>query len=180
MPKASLTTGTETSNAASIVFDLNAAIETNTWTNTIDRTKPVSLVNSVVPDPGEGLSVRWSGTDIGAGVLDYTIFAAEGDGPFAPWLTNTTATTGTFVGTCGKRYRFYSVARDAVGNVEPVPVSHDVEITVAHCNLAVTRITAPKTITLGPKKPSMAARVSVQIENRGPTSETISRGYDAW
>jgi hypothetical protein len=172
-PKGSLTTGTEVSNAASIVFDLNAAIQTNTWTNTIDRSAPSSQVNAVVPDPGEGLSVQWSGTDAGAGVLDYTIFVAGGDGPFSPWLTNTTATTGTFVGTCGKRYRFYSVARDATGNVEAPPASHDAEIAVAYCNLAVTAISARKTITLSPKKPFSALQIGVEIQNRGANSETI-------
>src|SRR6185369_2519510 len=37
LPKANLTTGTQIANHASIVFDVNAPLDTPEWLNTIDR-----------------------------------------------------------------------------------------------------------------------------------------------
>jgi hypothetical protein len=47
--------------------------------------------------------------------------------------------------------------------VEPPPV-HD---------LAVTKLTAPQTVTLTPKKPQLTKPVTVQLQNRSPHNETI-------
>jgi uncharacterized repeat protein (TIGR01451 family) len=41
-------------------------------------------------------------------------------------------------------------------------------------DLAIVKITAPATITLSARKPSIASLVSVQIQNRAPHNETIS------
>ena len=42
-------TGTVIQNKATIVFDLNAPIDTPTWSNTIDKTMPTSHVNPLPP-----------------------------------------------------------------------------------------------------------------------------------
>jgi hypothetical protein len=69
--KAGLATGTSVANQASIVFDINAAIETPTWLNTIDRSAPLTRVlplAATVSSPE--FTVEWAGTDAGAGIFD--------------------------------------------------------------------------------------------------------------
>ncbi len=133
-PRPGLPTGTQLENAASIVFDTNAPITTNTWLNTIDSGAPSSSVTSIGPNPGRPSNqklVTWSGTDDagGSGIKDYTIYVSDSGGPFLPVLTETTATQGVFTIACGHTYRLYSTARDNVGNVEGSPDAPDQTLT---------------------------------------------------
>jgi hypothetical protein len=164
-PKPGLATGAEIRNKATIFFDANAPIDTLEWLNTIDNARPTSRVEAVGPSGPDGVLVRWSGSDVGGGIQGYTIFVSENGRPFTPWLSNTTATSGKFVGTCGKSYTFYSTARDAAGNVEDAPATPDAAIAVGACDLAITDIDAPPKLPLG-KKP-VTRRVSVHVQNRG-------------
>ncbi|HEY3282258.1 MAG TPA: dockerin type I repeat-containing protein, partial [Armatimonadota bacterium] len=118
-PRPGLTTGTQITNQASVVFDVNAAIATNTWSNTLDSTRPASQVQSLpAAAPGTSFDVSWSGTDLGSGVQDYTIYVSDNGGPFNPWLNHVAATKATALGQPGHTYAFYSLARDSVNNVE--------------------------------------------------------------
>ena len=119
-PKSGLVTDTLLQNQATVVFDLHVPIATAIWVNTVDNTPPTSLVRSLpsVESPA-GFTVAWSGTDIGAGIQEFTIFVSDNGGPFTAWQTNTAATSATFTGQVGHTYGFYSIARDLVGNVEP-------------------------------------------------------------
>jgi hypothetical protein len=126
LPKPGLDTGTEIRNHASIVFDYNAAIETPEWLNTIDASAPTSQVLPLAAtQPSASFLVEWAGTDDGAGIRDYSIFVSVGGGPFTAFLTNTTDTSAMFFAEVGKRYAFYSIARDSVGNEEGPPASPD-------------------------------------------------------
>jgi hypothetical protein len=112
-------TGTQVTNQATVVFDVNPPINTPIWANTIDSTRPVSKVSALpTPELSPSFSVQWSGTDVGAGVQDYTIYVSDNAGSFTAWLTNTTATQGNYIGSAGHSYGFYSIARDLVGNIE--------------------------------------------------------------
>jgi len=118
-PKPGLPTGTEIRNQARIVFDTNAPILTPERLNTLDNTPPTSKVTLLAAtQPSPSFPVHWSGTDVGAGIQDYTIFVAENGGPFTPFISNTTATSATFNGQPGKIYAFASVARDQTGHQE--------------------------------------------------------------
>jgi hypothetical protein len=126
MPKPGLATGTRICNQASIVFDTNAPLPTQPFCNTIDASKPVSHVDALpAQQSGTSFTVTWSGTDEGAGIADYTVYASEEGGPPTPWMEQTTATSGTFTGQTGKSYAFFSVARDLVGNVQDMPATPD-------------------------------------------------------
>jgi len=119
MPKAGLSTGTLITNQAQIVFEVNAPINTPSWANTIDSTKPTSQVLPLPPTVSStSFPVQWSGTDTGAGISDFTIFVSDNGGPFNPFVSNTTSTSATFSGQNGHTYAFYSVATDWVGNIE--------------------------------------------------------------
>ena len=119
MPKSTVTTGTVIQNTATVVFDVNPPINTPTWSNTIDNTKPTSHVNPLAATQATAsFAVSWAGADAGAGVQDFTVYVSDNGAAFTAWQTNTPATSATFTGTVGHTYRFYSIARDLVGNLE--------------------------------------------------------------
>jgi hypothetical protein len=81
------------------------------------------------------------------------VFRSENDGPFGALVTNTTDTSTLFTGVPGRRYAFYSVARDLVGNEEPAPAMPDATTVVVAAG-------APRELTaLGP------ARVWIGLKN---------------
>jgi hypothetical protein len=136
MPKSTVTTGTVIQNTATVVFDVNAPINTPTWSNTIDNTKPASHVNLLAATQPTTFSVSWTGSDVGAGGQDFTVYSSDNGGSFTPWQQNVTASSALFSGIVGHTYRFYSIARDLVGNVETSK-------TIAE---ATTTIAAPSTV----------------------------------
>jgi hypothetical protein len=71
--------------------------------------------------------VRWGGADdsTGSGIRNFTIFVSTDGGPYNAWLQNVTDTSGIFTGQPGEQYRFYSLASDNAGNVEPGKSSPD-------------------------------------------------------
>ena len=126
MPKQDLATVTEVFNKADIFFDTNAPIETPEWFNTIDNTIPISEVLPLAAaQTTQNFEIHWEGSDEGSGVRDYTIYVFEDDGPFEVWLRNTSAISEVFPGKNGKRYSFYSTARDQTNNEEAPPQEGD-------------------------------------------------------
>jgi len=151
MPKNGLATGTEIRNKATIAFDLNPPIDTPEWLNTIDNTKPISHVLSLpAGEDSTSFTVQWAGSDVGAGVRDYSVFVSEEGGPFASWIRNTATASATFSGTVGNRYSFYSIARDQTGNVEVAKSAAEAStkvLTVKEADsLLIERVTALQTI----------------------------------
>lgn len=133
-PRADLPTGTEIPNRASIVFDTNPPLDTAQWINTIDQDSPESHVLPLPARSKSGdFSIDWTGADDGAGILDYTIYVSQDRGPFTAWLTDTTDTSATFTGQTGRRYDFFSVARDRVGHTEAAPAVADTRTVVITC-----------------------------------------------
>jgi hypothetical protein len=125
-PKTGLATGTQINNAAEIVFELNAPLMTETWSNTLDNDPPASTVQALpAVQPGSAFMVTWAGSDTGAGIRDFTIYVARDGGEFEPWLIDTPLTSAVFAAPAGGTYAFYSVARDAVGNLEAAPSGPD-------------------------------------------------------
>ena len=81
------------------VFDFNDPLLTNLWSNTLDNDKPASKVKHLQPlQFNANFPVVWSGTDVGSGLQDFTIYVSEDGGPYTAWLTNTTDTQATFTG----------------------------------------------------------------------------------
>jgi hypothetical protein len=126
MPKQDLPTGTEIRNRATIVFDNNPPIDTNEWLNTLDGSNPTSqCLPLAATQDAPTFEVKWSGTDEGAGIQDYTVYASEDGGPATVWLRDTATTSAPFTGRRGKSYTFYTVARDLTGNLEEAPAAPD-------------------------------------------------------
>jgi len=136
MPKAGLPTGTQIQNQATVVFDVNPPIKTPVWLNTLDNTNPTSHVLPLAASqPRPTFPLQWSGTDVGSGIQDYSIFVSQDSGPFTAFLLNTPATSATFAGQGGSTYAFYSLTRDQTGNQEPAKTTPDTTTRVALTNV---------------------------------------------
>ena len=122
-PKSSVSTGTTINQQASVVFDVNAAIKTNTAVNTIDANPPSSSVAALpATTTTPSFTVSWSGSDgAGPGIADYNVYVSDDGGAFTLFQTDTTATSATFTGQVGHAYAFYSVATDHVGLTQATP-----------------------------------------------------------
>src|SRR5262249_18554718 len=124
-PKSNLATGTTISQQASVVFDTNAPLATNTFTNTIDGIPPTaSISNFPAFTTPTSFLVGWPGTDRGPGIASYDVFVSDNGAPFTASRTATTATSATFPGAVnGHTYGFFLVATDNAGNRQPTAVS---------------------------------------------------------
>jgi hypothetical protein len=151
IPKKGLATGTQIPNQATIVFDNNAPMSTPQWLNTIDNTPPSSHVLPLAATQSStSFTVQWSGTDVGSGIAVYNIYVSENGGPFSVWLQSATATSGTFTGTAGSTYAFYSIARDLAGNLENGKSVAETSTTISVVKKAPTIAwPAPAPITYG-------------------------------
>ncbi|HZP40998.1 MAG TPA: choice-of-anchor Q domain-containing protein, partial [Candidatus Binatia bacterium] len=127
-PRRDLPSGADVCNRAEIVFDANAPIPTETWCNRLDTTPPVSRVERAARACSGAITLHWSGSDEGAGVAGYDVLVSADGGAPAVWLADTSAETGTLAGAPATTYAFSTVARDAVGNVEPAPATPDVVV----------------------------------------------------
>jgi hypothetical protein len=171
MPRAGLPTGTEVRNHGVIAFDANPPVETPAWLNTLDSTLPESQVLALAPvKDSTRFAVRWAAGDTTADVRDYTIMVAEDSSEYRPWRQNVTATTDTFAAEPGRRYAFYSIARDSSGNLEAAPPAADASTRVA---AGVTAVGEAATLRLAlagawPNPSARGLRVSLTLPSRAP------------
>ncbi len=123
--------GQQIENQASIVFDVNDPIDTNTVVNTIDCFPPESQVFDLpATTGGPSVEVSWGGTDDASGINRYDIYMSDDGGPYVLWLEDTVDNQGNFVGEYEHTYHFYSVASDSVGRTEAAPVVADTSTTL--------------------------------------------------
>jgi hypothetical protein len=117
-PNLDLPSGTLIGSSASIVFDSNQPIATNSWENHLDRTPPVSSLNYIVDTQISNLvNLSWTGSDNHSGISKYLLYVSVNGGTFIEWLS-TAATSCIFQGDSCTHYKFYIVAVDSVGNKE--------------------------------------------------------------
>ncbi|MFI5453930.1 MAG: Ig-like domain-containing protein [Isosphaerales bacterium] len=147
-PKSDLGTGTQIRNVADVTFDLGTTIATDQVSETdptlgvdptkqdlvtIDAVAPTSSVAALPPvENTSSLTVTWSGQDDpgGSGVATYDIYASDNGAPFVPWLSDTTATSASYVGLDGHTYGFFSVATDNAGNQETIKTAAEATTTI--------------------------------------------------
>jgi uncharacterized repeat protein (TIGR01451 family) len=127
LPRASLANSGLITNQARIVFDVNPAILTPPVTNVVDTAAPSSTVLTLPETSPAAFAVQWRGVDNqnGCGIASYDIYVSRDGGLYAPWLAGVTNLSATYTGEVGSAYRFFSVARDRVGNLEAAPSSPD-------------------------------------------------------
>ncbi len=124
--------GTRVENRARIVFDYNDPIDTPLVFNTLDAAAPVSAVAPLPAEAGPTFLVQWSGQDDpgGSGLASFDICVTENGTNRFLWLSQTTATSAWFRGEPGHTYAFTSLARDNVGQEEPLPAAPQAVTTV--------------------------------------------------
>jgi hypothetical protein len=132
-PKNNLVTGDTITATASIVFDINEAIITNTWLNTIDAVAPTSYVvdNFTTYADTTSIPLVFGGQDDpgGTGIKSFHLYVSKNNGPFELHMEYSADTLASFTATSGN-YRFYSIAEDFVGNMEAQKTVPDAEITI--------------------------------------------------
>ena len=63
------------------------------------------------------------------------MYVSDDGGAYTLWQSDTTATSATYTGQVGHTYRFYSVATDPLGLVQPTPSSAQATTTRSGANL---------------------------------------------
>ncbi len=120
--KSNTMTGDTVQAIASIIFDDNDPIVTNTWSNLIDAFPPTTILESLDTISEDNiLQLSWSGTDDpgGSGLGSFEIFVSKDEGPYVKALvTVADSLTHAFVGEYGSHYRFYIIGIDNTGNRE--------------------------------------------------------------
>ena len=132
--KRSATTGSKITASARIIFDGNLPIDTPEIFNTLDATKPTSVIASTEPFTTESrLRVKWAGSDgdLGAGLSVYDVYVSENSGRYTPWLQNTTLIDAEYIVNATSTYDFITIAKDNVGNGEAETKLPDVQRPVA-------------------------------------------------
>lgn len=133
LPKTSVTSGDTINAKAVIVFDVNEAIETNEWQNTIDAIAPTSKVvdNFTTYSDTTSITINFQGSDDpnGTGIKSYKLYYSKNNGPFTLYQEFSADTIATFNTTSGY-YQFYSIATDHVGNQEAAKNKADAEIII--------------------------------------------------
>ena len=125
--------GTEIENKATVVFDKNVPIQTNTWRNVVDTEAPVTEMLPTGYDSGKGAVVvpcRSADDKGGSGVGRYIYYMSKNGGEYAYCAeTNTPVLEYPLDRSSQDNYSFYAVAVDNVGNTEqeaPEPVTFSV------------------------------------------------------
>jgi hypothetical protein len=114
-----LPSGTTIASRASVYFDYNPPVITNTVEQIVDNDPPVTHVSPLPASTSEtSLDVGWNGTDTGSGIASTLIFVSRDNmSNFRP-LNFTGVQTAHFVGQPGHTYYFVSLAVDNAGNIE--------------------------------------------------------------
>ena len=115
-------------NDASITFDYNAVIQTNTYENIYDFLAPESHVNEIIDYvPGENtVTISWESESPDPSLLFYNIYYnTDGGTDWELWQLNTTMTSAVFTGELGTTYYFQSIAIDSALNVESFSETFD-------------------------------------------------------
>lgn len=135
-------TGDDITASASIVFDVNEAIGTNVWTNTIDAVPPTTQVTGEELAPNE-LLLQFSGQDDeeGCGIKQYKLYVSDNYAAYQLYDTYPVGTDASFPTEYNHCYRFVSLGEDNVGNIEEMKSEHDFEY--GNYNLFVTVAAEP-------------------------------------
>jgi hypothetical protein len=143
----------------------------------IDAAGPaVTLAAPTGTSTSDALALAWGAIDP-AGVTAYDVEVSLNGAPFVPWLTGTTETHASYVGSRGNRYRFRVRARDAFGNDSPFSESGDVAIATtpppppaarapAHLALTSTARRARRLTVRGVLDPRATGAISLALSAR--------------
>jgi hypothetical protein len=104
------------SDRASIIFDKNRPILTNTWSNKLDKVEPVVMWPGTRLKDDTTLVLKFTGTDDGSGIQYYGILCSTNNGRVR-YLGNVYGDSVTLSGRYDSSYKFYVMPVDNVSNV---------------------------------------------------------------
>lgn len=171
-PRAGLASGTVLKNRSTIIFDANAPIPTNEYSNTLDLAAPTTTLSALPTQINAShVTLKWNATDPlpGSGADAVTVFMSENGGGFVP--VGVAGPLDSIVVPIARsgHYAFYALSRDMAGNVEASPtITRQTDVTVT--NVATSAI--PDNMMLITARP-VPAWGPVQIE---VTMERAMRG----
>ncbi|HTW97802.1 MAG TPA: carboxypeptidase regulatory-like domain-containing protein [Acidimicrobiales bacterium] len=166
-----LTTGTTVDVRASVIFDKNAPIVTNLWSNTIDGTPPSATVVALPTSERGPFAVSWSGTTPGAPITTYQVYVSDDGGAYALWQSASAPGSATYPGVAGHSYNFVALAGDDLGNVQPFPTS-------AQAGTVVSGAPAPLPGSSGSAGTTTTTTTAVPTTSR--SSSAASRPRVSW
>ncbi|MHC1706312.1 MAG: dockerin type I domain-containing protein [Bacteroidales bacterium] len=132
-PRITTQSGDSIKASASIVFDINEAILTNTWFNIADAGKPASSVNALNTSyDTTTIEISFSSEDDskGSGVESIELWYAAGEDSYTRHGTYPPDTVILFTGDPCTSYRFFSIAIDRTGNMEEDKEEPDTQTTL--------------------------------------------------
>ena len=118
--------GSTISNKASIVFDANAPIETNTYVNTFDTDYPTSKATKVELS-GSNLVLTFEGTDATSGIAGYNIYVFKNSGVAELAGTVVTGNSFSIPYDTEVSYAFCVIAQDNAGWFEAKDIKPEIE-----------------------------------------------------
>jgi hypothetical protein len=179
LPLSSVTTGSRVTAKATIVFDNQPPLDTPSIFNTIQTGTPVSSVlplPAVAPDPV--FNVAWQGASApgGSSLASFDIYVSQDGGPYLPWLQQSTLNQAPYVGQPGGLYAFYSIARDNVGAIQPIPPVADAYTLVSTNSPPVVQLL---TNALAAPDVLLSLRVKASDPNQDPLTFSLAPGAPA-
>jgi hypothetical protein len=127
-PVKGLSNGTEMLSRASIIFDTNEPILTNTWKNTIDALQPTGQIRAQVLQDSM-IVLSYNAVDAGSGVDYFHLYMSEDGGEWMP-IPGGQGDSIILFGDPGKSYRFYMEALDKTGNRESKTAIGEAEVSM--------------------------------------------------
>lgn len=122
--------GSTISNKATIVFDANDPITTNTYVNTFDTDYPTSKVTKAEEKDGQ-IMVTIEGSDNTSGIDHYNVYIQKDGGEWEPAATVTDGSSVAIACEPGTRYSLCSIATDRVGLNEPKELKAEQTVTTS-------------------------------------------------
>ena len=166
--KANPANGSSVSNKATIVFDYNKPIVTNTYVNTFDTDYPSSSITKVEEKDGK-LVVTLSGSDATSGIGTYHIFAFKNGGEAELVATVTQDNQATFTCEPGTKYGLCVIATDNVGWNEPKDIKAEIEVTTSGTginNILIDNPSANDFIDLQGRRVKAPKASGIYIQNK--------------
>ena len=163
-------TGDVVTASASIIFDVNEAISTNVWHNTVDALPPITQLDGDAFTSNE-LLLRFLGNDDagGCGIKQYKLYVSENNGAYILYDTYPAGSETFFHTDTDKCYRFFCLGEDNVGNVEEM--KDIAELSFGSCDFMVS-------VTASPEEGGMVTGEGVYVGNSTATLRaTPNTGY---
>lgn len=170
--KEDLPDGMVITNAAEIIFDLNKPIVTNTYLNHIDITPPASRLTAIhySPDNRNLYAILTSAEDTGSGVRNLRIYASVNGGDF-DYMFSTSDDMFFMELLPDSVYRFFSLAVDSVGNMEPMKTVYEVSTVDATVSVPDQGLPSQlESIRIGPNPVGDYLNIRYMSEKEGPFS----------